>query len=127
MARFNDQNTDLILFTRKNTDQVEPPGIVFEASLQENVSFEEVSPNLQRLAEQIARNLELDSLPSIAPVASVASNGKPGVRVRIPIPATHPILFASRKCIDYFQTSKHWKLMIHLTIYHFCTSHVFAY
>lgn len=86
-----------IVYSNKQVDDVEPPGIIVEASLQENVSFEEISPRLQRLAEQIARNLELDSLPRIAPVASIENNGKPGVRVCIPISTTDPILFVSRK------------------------------
>jgi hypothetical protein len=85
-----------IVYSKKQTDQVEPPGIVFEASLQENVSFEEISPKLQRLAERIARELESESLPSIAPIASIASDGKPGVRICISFSAAHPILVASQ-------------------------------
>lgn len=89
-----------IVYSKKQTDQVEPPGIIFEASIQENVSFEEISPKLQSLAERIARKLESESLPNIAPIASIASDGKPGVRICVPFSAVHPILVVSRKCMD---------------------------
>ncbi len=87
-----------IVYSKKKTGEVSP-GLIFEASLQENVSFAEIAPKLQRLAERIARKMESESLPIIAPIASIAGSNdvKPGVRVCIPFSASHPILAVSRK------------------------------